>query len=978
MDNFLPNDPLFPRQWYLRNTGQSGGTPGEDINVLPAWEIATGEGVTIGFIDGAVELGHPDLRDRISFFGGYDFIDDEIEREINNQAIARDRIAEIIRTNFEEISGEIVEEADRISTEFGIDSDGGFARSIIEENNLDALDFLDFPSDIHGTPVVGIAVAANNNLGITGVAYDADFASFRVQFDGEITLEDFDAQIAQAFRRNFSVDIFNNSWQPGLLFVPFEETTQAIERDLGFGFGNIDPEIIGENFGNIRLPTGRNRLGSIFVFAAGNNAREGGNTNYYDLANSRYTITVGALDHNGARSSYSNPGASLLISAYGNTDETGIITTDIQGDSGFDSSEYTEFTGTSAATPIVSGVVALILEANPSLTWRDVQHILIKSATKNDPDNPDWTANGAELPINHNYGFGAVDAGAAVTLAQDWQNVSDEVSISSQTIEIDRNVPDNNPDGLTSTIEVDRDLTVESVEVIADTDLVKEDLQVVLISPDGTESILSDNDLNSDLEGVWTFTSLRNWGESSLGEWSLRVVDSEASSSETTWDSWQINIYGTEESAESDSTEEEELSSEDSVDAEENVELDSTEGGEQGAEDPGNVNNEGGSNAVGAVPSLPTGNNNNFDFETLFGDPELQESYQESLAALLQGQLTSIQNESDGGEEGNSDSNNSPGSPGIAPVGMGASRFVTDRNTALFGDNFAVFLDYQNNFPDLISSEVTTVEINSEEDIGSIDITNNEVPVVDGDLYIPVARVQVMDTPITDPGDIGLPGFSPDTPITNPEDISIDTPRTDLDGIDTPITNPDDIVFPDYINLPPDTIFRPIDEAQIEAVYRFLNNDLNLQFYTTDEVEKEVILEESPQYELEGVSFFAPPAPANDVEDELTGITSANDVRPVYRLFNFSTGVHLYTISELEKDVVEDLPNYTFERIEYYGYTNPVEGSVPLYRFYNPSLDAHFYTPSVAERDEFIASPDYRIEGGEDGIAFYVLPAGEI
>ena len=153
-------------------------------------------------------------------------------------------------------------------------------------------------------------------------------------------------------------------------------------------------------------------------------------------------------------------------------------------------------------------------------------------------------------------------------------------------------------------------------------------------------------------------------------------------------------------------------------------------------------------------------------------------------------------------------------------------------------------------------------------------------------------------------------------------------------------------------------------------VYRFFNNDLELQFYTTSEVEKDSILANLPQYELEGVSFIAAPDPG---EQDITGVS------PVYRLFNTATGVHLYTISEAEKDsVVANLPNYVLEGVGYYGYDTQQEGTTPLYRFYNPGLDAHFYTPSIEERDFFINSSDYQPEGGGDGIAFYVEPAADI
>ena len=166
-----------------------------------------------------------------------------------------------------------------------------------------------------------------------------------------------------------------------------------------------------------------------------------------------------------------------------------------------------------------------------------------------------------------------------------------------------------------------------------------------------------------------------------------------------------------------------------------------------------------------------------------------------------------------------------------------------------------------------------------------------------------------------------------------------------------------------------DSLVTSDDEIDVDGipVYQFLRTDTQTQFYTTEEIERDTILETLPQYELEGISFIGAPN-----EDPLTGTS------PVYRFFNTSTGIHLYTVDENERAFVEEnLDNYTAEGTPYYGYDTQVEGTVPLYRFYNAGLDAHFYTPNTEERDFFIESPDYVAEGG-DGIAFYVEPASEV
>ncbi len=150
------------------------------------------------------------------------------------------------------------------------------------------------------------------------------------------------------------------------------------------------------------------------------------------------------------------------------------------------------------------------------------------------------------------------------------------------------------------------------------------------------------------------------------------------------------------------------------------------------------------------------------------------------------------------------------------------------------------------------------------------------------------------------------------------------------------------------------------------TVYRFLNNNTGVHFYTADEAERNNILENLPQYNPEGASYISAPE-----SDSLTGVA------PVYRFLNTDTGVHLYTISEAERDSIQqNLPNYELEGVAYYGYTEPQEGTTPLYRFYNPAIDAHFYTPSTAERDNIIANlPEYELENN-NGIAFYVQPLG--
>ena len=142
---------------------------------------------------------------------------------------------------------------------------------------------------------------------------------------------------------------------------------------------------------------------------------------------------VGSVGKDGIHASYSTPGANLLVSAPGG-DTEGVSNHHITAitNSGCGSPGI----GTSFACPVVSGVVALILEANPDLTWRDVQGIFVTTSQPvlNNGDSRDDTSgvvNGAGLWHSNLYGFGIVDAAAAVSAAESWELYGSEVMLTS-------------------------------------------------------------------------------------------------------------------------------------------------------------------------------------------------------------------------------------------------------------------------------------------------------------------------------------------------------------------------------------------------------------------------------------------------------------------------------------------------------------------------------------------------------------------
>ncbi|MCL1472887.1 S8 family serine peptidase [Argonema antarcticum] len=409
----------------------------------------------------------------------------------------------------------------------------------------------------HGTAVAGVAVASENASGIVGVAPEAQLAGLRLlgnidPFTG--TYKSDGQLIANAlfnWNRNQGIDIFNNSWAPRYM-----RRQPLVLGAMGLG------KIIG-----------RGGLGNSYIFAAGNEGMWGGNVNYNSFANSRHAIAVAALDNTGVHAPYSTPGASILVSAplghikpHDGSVGTGVYTTSITT-KGY--GHTNDFTGTSAAAPLVSGAIALMLEANPNLTSRDVQHILVKTAQPTDvvrdasgkiQAGNGWTQNQAGYWFNHKYGFGVIDVDKAVEMAASWTPVDTEVKTTNGFEWTVQNVNEEIPNGNglleASSVYISEDITIEKVEVVLNVEHENwADLRVVLTSPDGTQSVLA-QPISGDTiqfqpqEGIftiknWDFTSVRHWGESSKGEWKLQVFDEKDNQFQGEWNSWKLNIYGT-------------------------------------------------------------------------------------------------------------------------------------------------------------------------------------------------------------------------------------------------------------------------------------------------------------------------------------------------------------------------------------------------------------------------------------------------
>jgi subtilisin-like proprotein convertase family protein len=226
---------------------------------------------------------------------------------------------------------------------------------------------------------------------------------------------------------------------------------------------------------------------------------------------------------------------------------------------------------------MVSGVVALMLEANPKLIWRDIKHILATTAIQIDQGNqqqrppvringilvePGWITNKAGLKFHNAYGFGLVDATAAVEMAETYQIgqlgefnkdkypelASGDLALSLQPNTLYQNTINQSSNGVIEAVRVK--LYVESNHI--------SDLSVALVSPSGTRSVLLSpfNAIDSITGDYIDLSSNAFYGEAIQGDWTIEVYDhlqdasaqgrQNSSASVTRLISWSLKLYGRE------------------------------------------------------------------------------------------------------------------------------------------------------------------------------------------------------------------------------------------------------------------------------------------------------------------------------------------------------------------------------------------------------------------------------------------------
>jgi subtilisin-like proprotein convertase family protein/subtilisin family serine protease len=423
----------------------------------------------------------------------------------------------------------------------------------------------------HGTSCAGVIGGEVDAVLTVGAAPGCRLLPIQWESDGS-SLFISDSKLLTAL--NYvadKVDVLSNSWgsTPRTLWP-----TQVVNR-----------------IAELAQTGGRRRRGIVFLWAAGNEncpiqhtatvdvpytdgweVRPDGSWVWVGVDTSRQfrnnlvgtagLMHVAALASHARRSHYSNYGPGIMLCAptnnvheYQRLSVGGLGVTTATGESG---GVTNRFGGTSSATPLVAGIAALVISANPDLTALDVVSILKQTASKDlsmdgYPRTPTATYDSNTAwdvspvaPFNAGafnntgetdgtwspwFGHGRVDAARAVEEALRRRNVATEETLR-QSSSPALNIPDNDPAGVSNKLNISQALTLSSVKVSVDiTHTYIGDLRVTLITPSGTAVVLHNRNggsaqnlqLSFDLSSTPELGALA--GQNTKGDWTLLVAD---------------------------------------------------------------------------------------------------------------------------------------------------------------------------------------------------------------------------------------------------------------------------------------------------------------------------------------------------------------------------------------------------------------------------------------------------------------------
>ncbi len=345
-----PNDTYFAEyQWNMQSSTAYAGA----INAVNAWDLTTGStNTTIAVVDTGITSDHAEFSGR---FHSY-----------------------VQKNGYTDIGIDMI--SDSTSAADGDDRDW---------------DPYDSAGDWHGTHVAGILGATGNNgIGVAGVDWQARILPVRVLGASGGSLSDVIEGVRWAVG-DPAVPIYAGDNSYGYIPQnPYPAKVVNLSLAGEGGCSAVEQETI--DFAIAK--------GASVVVAAGN---DGQNLDLipYSPATCQGVINVAAVDPAGLKASFSNYGSSITIAAPGTTvDDTKGIASTVGPGTSYANAEYS---GTSMAAPHVSGVIGLMLAANPSLTPAQVKQFLMASARPS-VDNA-WAGS---------MGAGLLDACRAVKLAQ--------------------------------------------------------------------------------------------------------------------------------------------------------------------------------------------------------------------------------------------------------------------------------------------------------------------------------------------------------------------------------------------------------------------------------------------------------------------------------------------------------------------------------------------------------------------------------
>ncbi|MDD2905128.1 MAG: S8 family serine peptidase [Sulfurimonas sp.] len=407
------------------------------------------------------------------------------------------------------------------------------------------------PDYNHGSQVAGIIGARGfNGKGVRGVAPYSKLVGYAFLYEDENGTHSGLQGLEQAWLSGDGANdilVTNNSWG-----------------------SSIDYYYDAENIAKIGATLLRDGKGRIYVMAGGNarvpkaskndNTRFlTGNSNLSNMANNQYVIAVGSINQNDTVSYYSSKGSNLLVTAYGDSDgnTNNIVTT--TNNNGYS----TKFNGTSASAPMVSGIIGLVLEACPDLTYRDVKYLLATTSNIIDSSNPTWVKNSANLWHSVDYGYGVVDAREMLDVCHNFQTLPEAKEINSTILNI---YPAINITFGSSGIDFNSNNIVTNIAKVewvgvyfqALKHLRPSDLQITLTSPSGTktellqgENMLDEKDLMPEDNGIvqemyirMRLSSQAFYDENPNGVWTINIADKNDNGKNGSIDSIKLQIVG--------------------------------------------------------------------------------------------------------------------------------------------------------------------------------------------------------------------------------------------------------------------------------------------------------------------------------------------------------------------------------------------------------------------------------------------------